>query len=212
MSDAELLEFILAHSGADENTADLLLSKLHSIKAATDADHGILTAQYGVSMNTAVLLKLIPAVCHEKSTNRKSGNRIGSTENAGKYFSNLFTGYSEEYFAAAAIKDSMWISGSPFIRSSGSFSNVSVKCRDIVRYAVSGGRNKLILAHNHPNGVPNPSENDIIATKKIIASLKPLEIKVLDHIIVGKDSYVSLREIPGLISFESAPEYKCSCL
>lgn len=212
MSDAELLEYILAHSGVGENTADLLLSKLHSIKAVADADHGILTEQYGVSVNTTVLLKLIPAVCHEKSANYKSEKRIGSTENAGKYFSNLFTGYSEEYFAAAAIKDSMWISGSPFIRSSGSFSNVSVKCRDIVRYAVSVGRNKLILAHNHPNGVPNPSENDIIATKKIIASLKPLEIKVLDHIIVGKDSYVSLREIPGLINFENAQEYKCSCL
>lgn len=207
LSDAELLEFLLSHSGAEEGTAKLLLSKFRSIKAAADAVPGLLMSQYGLSVNTAALLKLIPALCHEKSANRKAGRLINNTAKAKKYFENFFIGYSVEYFSAAAINDGMWVAGC-FANTSGSSSEVSVRCRDIVRFAVTSGKDKLIIAHNHPDGNPDPSESDLIATRKIIAALRPLDIKVLDHIIVGKESSLSLREMPGLIGFEDAPEYK----
>jgi DNA repair protein RadC len=48
--------------------------------------------------------------------------------------------------------------------------------------------------HNHPSGDPSPSRADIEMTKAIIEVAKPLGIAVHDHIIVGKDGHVSLRE------------------
>jgi len=52
----------------------------------------------------------------------------------------------------------------------------------------------LILAHNHPSGEPEPSEDDLKVTRKIVEVGKLMEIDVLDHIIIGNDNYVSLRE------------------
>lgn len=207
LSDAELLEFLLTHSGAEEDTAERLLSSLRSIKAVADADYGILTAQYGINRDTAVLLKLIPAVCREKSADKNKQYLINNTDRAKKYFENFFIGYSEEHFCAAAVKDNMRVSDYS-VCTSGNSSSVSTRCRDIVRFAVTRGTNKLIIAHNHPGGRPDPSESDLVATRRIIDALRPLDIKVLDHIIVGKDSSLSLREMPELISFDEAPEYK----
>lgn len=207
MTDAELLEFLLYHSGAEENTAKRLLSDLGSIKAAADADSKILTAQYGLNNNTAALLKLIPAICHEGSTDKNKLYLVNSTERAKKYFENRFVGYSEEHLCAAAVKDNMRVSDY-FSFAAGNSSSVNTRCRDVVRFAVASGTNKLILAHNHPDADSDPSESDLIATRKIIDALRPLDIKVLDHIIVGKNSSLSLREMPELISFDDAPEYK----
>lgn len=209
LTDTELLEFFLTHSKVEEDMAKRLLSSLGSIKAVADADSGILTAQYGINRDTALLLKLIPAVCREKTAEKNKQYLINSTNKAKKYFENLFIGYSEEHFCAAAVKDNMRVSDYS-VFTSGNSSSVSIRCRDIVRFAVTRGTNRLIIAHNHPDGIPDPSESDLIATRKIIDALRPLDIKVLDHIIAGKASSLSLRETTDLISFDDAPEYKTS--
>ncbi|MBF1358643.1 MAG: hypothetical protein HXM73_05540, partial [Mogibacterium diversum] len=60
----------------------------------------------------------------------------------------------------------------------------------------------IIIAHNHPSGDPTPSNLDIAATKRLEAVGKIVGIKLLDHIIVGYDSYVSLRS-EGIIEQDS---------
>ncbi len=52
----------------------------------------------------------------------------------------------------------------------------------------------VIVAHNHPSGDSEPSEDDLIITKKLVESGKILGIEVLDHVIVTKDGFVSLKE------------------
>lgn len=207
LTDTELLEFLLSHSGAEENTAEHLLSGLGGIKAATDANPGILTAQYGINNNTAVLLKLIPALCHERSANQNKQYLINSTEKSKIFFESRFVGYSKEHFCAVAVKDNMRTS-EYFCFAVGNSSSVNTTCKDIVKFAVTINTNMLIIAHNHPDGESVPSESDLIATKKIIDALRPLDIKILDHIIVGRNSSLSLRELPELDIFDEAPEYK----
>lgn len=207
LTDTELLEFLLSHSGAEENTAEHLLSGLGGIKTAADANPGILTAQYGISSNTAVLLKLIPALCHEKSVSSNKQYLINSTEKSKIFFESRFVGYSKEHLCAVAVKDNMRTS-EYFCFAVGNSSSISIKCRDIVSFAITSSTNKLIIAHNHPDGDPSPSENDLTATRRIIEALRPLDIKVLDHIIVGRDSSLSLRELLESDIFDEAPEYK----
>ena len=71
--------------------------------------------------------------------------------------------------------------------------------REVFRKAIGDGAFALILVHNHPSGDPSPSSQDIRITKQLIDAGKIIDIKVLDHIIIGKSTtddpgYVSIRE------------------
>ncbi|KHD46622.1 RadC family protein [Streptococcus hongkongensis] len=66
--------------------------------------------------------------------------------------------------------------------------------REILHYACKNMATSLIIVHNHPSGLANPSDNDIHFTKKIKQSCDQIGINCLDHIIVGKKDYYSFRE------------------
>ena len=66
--------------------------------------------------------------------------------------------------------------------------------REIFRYAIDCCANSIIIAHNHPSGDPQPSQEDIRATKQLIEAGNAIGIKVLDHIIIGDGIFVSLKE------------------
>lgn len=66
--------------------------------------------------------------------------------------------------------------------------------REIFRSAVKYSAARLILAHNHPSGNPTPSESDIHFTQRMQECGKMMGIEVLDHIIIGEQVYISMRE------------------
>jgi len=76
----------------------------------------------------------------------------------------------------------------------GSLNLSIVHPREIFRPAIEYGAAAIILAHNHPSGDPQPSDDDIKITQQITEVGKMMEIYVLDHLIIGEDGYVSLRE------------------
>ena len=66
--------------------------------------------------------------------------------------------------------------------------------REIFRFAIEESANSIVLAHNHPSGDPQPSQEDIRATKQLIEAGNYIGIKVLDHIIIGDGIFYSLKE------------------
>ncbi|OJG73307.1 DNA repair protein RadC [Enterococcus quebecensis] len=66
--------------------------------------------------------------------------------------------------------------------------------REVFRSAVKYSAARLILAHNHPSGNPTPSESDIHFTQRMQKCGKMMGIEVLDHIIIGEQVYISMRE------------------
>jgi DNA repair protein RadC len=66
--------------------------------------------------------------------------------------------------------------------------------REIFRPAVDYGACGIILAHNHPSGDSTPSQSDISVTKKLLEAAKILQIPLLDHLIIGHDSYTSFNK------------------
>jgi DNA repair protein RadC len=66
--------------------------------------------------------------------------------------------------------------------------------REVFRPAVKRGAASLVLAHNHPSGNPEPSESDVTATKRLIAAGEFLGIKVIDHLVIGDGTFVSMRQ------------------
>ena len=70
--------------------------------------------------------------------------------------------------------------------------------REVFNLAILHHASHVVVAHNHPSGDPSPSKEDIITTKRLIEAGIILGISVVDHIIVSKDRYTSLRD-KGLI-------------
>lgn len=66
--------------------------------------------------------------------------------------------------------------------------------REVFKPAIRNSSARIILVHNHPSGDPTPSEEDLEATEKIIDAGELLGIKVLDHVIIGRDGYWSWKE------------------
>ena len=66
--------------------------------------------------------------------------------------------------------------------------------REIFRFAIEESANSIVLAHNHPSGDAQPSQEDIRATKQLIEAGNHIGIKVLDHVIIGDGVFVSLKE------------------
>lgn len=66
--------------------------------------------------------------------------------------------------------------------------------REVFRQAVKYSAARVIIAHNHPSGNPTPSKQDILFTKRIKECGEMMGIELLDHIIIGHEEYLSLRE------------------
>ncbi|MGH1428737.1 MAG: RadC family protein [Arenicella sp.] len=76
----------------------------------------------------------------------------------------------------------------------GTINGASVYPREIVKEALKQNAASIIVAHNHPSGIPEPSHADIQLTKTIYQALDTVDIKLLDHIIVGCGKTASLAE------------------
>ena len=71
---------------------------------------------------------------------------------------------------------------------------VSLEVKDVVSAALRGGTESVVLCHNHPNGVPLPSREDLAATENIVRALGLVKIRLRDHIILAENDYFSMRE------------------
>lgn len=80
----------------------------------------------------------------------------------------------------------------------GSLTSSAVYTRNIMKKALRYNAVALILAHNHPSGDPSPSESDNKITKGLVSAGNIMEVKVLDHIIIGNNKYYSFAD-DGLI-------------
>lgn len=69
-----------------------------------------------------------------------------------------------------------------------------ISAREIFKGALLANARAVVIAHNHPSGDPEPSEEDKAVTTKLAEAGEILDIEVLDHVIVGQGKYVSLKE------------------
>lgn len=76
----------------------------------------------------------------------------------------------------------------------GTLSQTSVHPREVVKKALIHNAASVIIAHNHPCGLPDPSKADILLTESLATALSLVDVKVLDHIIIGGDKAYSFEE------------------
>ena len=77
----------------------------------------------------------------------------------------------------------------------GNVNSSIVRVSEVFRDAVRENATALIVAHNHPSGDPTPSPEDVQVTRHIVEAGQLLGIDVLDHLVIGHQRYVSLKEL-----------------
>lgn len=119
--------------------------------------------------------------------------QVGSPLDCVNYFCQEFRFYQQEVFVVILLNTKNKIINYHEVYKGG-LHDVVVHPREIFHYAIEASAAAIILAHNHPSGDPKPSQADIETTSKICEAGLILGIPVLDHVIIGHDSYYSLKE------------------
>jgi DNA repair protein RadC len=91
------------------------------------------------------------------------------------------------------------------VLSTGTVNHVPVYTREVVEHCLAAHATAVILAHNHPSGKVEPSEEDIEMTNKVHKSVSLVGITLHDHIIVGKGRWYSFKNSGILASFSAGP-------
>ena len=106
----------------------------------------------------------------------------------------------QEHFHVILLSTRRYAIGHTLV-SIGLLDQVVVHPREVFRAAIMANAHGIVLVHNHPSGVPSPSEADIRVTREIVRAGQILKIEVLDHIVIGHPApssppgWVSLREL-----------------
>jgi DNA repair protein RadC len=100
---------------------------------------------------------------------------------------------TKEHFMLALLNTKNHVIATPTV-SIGSLSASVVHPREVFREAIKYPCAAIILVHNHPSGDPTPSREDISVTERLVKAGKIMDIPVLDHLIIGQHTYVSMKE------------------
>jgi len=193
----QVLELLLfyAYPRSDTNEiAHKILNRFGTLTALLEADPRKVSESCDVSINVAVLIALILPISRKYSDDkRQRGQTIDSVTKAVEYIKGFYTGRVDEcsYMTLLDIKQRLINS---VLISKGDFSEVSFDPRLIVSEAIHARACSVILSHNHPSGDPRPSSADREATKSALGVLKPLEIDLLDHIIIAGEDFYSFNK------------------
>ena len=135
-----------------------------------------------------------------KRRKKSSTDHIRSAEDSVNIFKKFITKNrveTQEFFAVAYLATNLKVLG-VYVASMGTLTSTTVDIRLIMAAAVQMGATNMILCHNHPSGNNQYSEADKQITNGIVKAAKLMDIRVLDHVIITKDSYYSFAE-NGLI-------------
>ncbi|MDP7979910.1 RadC family protein [Bacillus sp. WLY-B-L8] len=119
--------------------------------------------------------------------------RVRSSEDAFNLVKKFLVDSDREYFLVACL-DTKNQPTAINICHVGSLNASIVHPREVMKPAILSNSASIIVAHNHPSSDPTPSREDIEVTKRLVKAGEVVGIAVLDHLIVGIDRYVSLKE------------------
>lgn len=211
LSEADLLALLLRTGTTGTNVVELaeeLLVQYGSLSALSRSSLAELQAIRGIGREKAKILKSAMEIgrrlVHE---NVGENPRVASPEEAAAVLRERARGLDREVFWVLLLDIKTRLMRPPSEVSRGILNSSLVHPREVFKPAIQHSAASVILAHNHPSGDPSPSAEDIRITKKLVEAGRMIEIKVLDHIIIGRrmregsDDFFSLRE-GGLIDFE----------
>lgn len=175
-----------------ESSADLLL-KFPTIKDLADATEEELTKIKGLGQSRARrILVAIELGRRMYAAPAKDIKTINSPKDVYDLLIDM-TLLDREKFVVVMLNTKNHVIAVDTI-SIGTLNSSLVHPREVFKSAIKRSACSLVLCHNHPSSDPTPSKQDLEITNRLVEAGKLLSIEVVDHVIIGSQSYVSLKE------------------
>lgn len=197
LSDAELLAIFFRTGVAGKSAVDLareLLSRFGNLTrmfAASEAEfceiHGMGQAKYA---QLQAVLEMSRRALKEEL---QRGDALNSPRAVRDYLQLLLGGRQQEVFLAMFLDTQHRVVAAEELFH-GTLSQTSVYPREVVKRALAHNAAAVILAHNHPSGVAEPSQSDRLLTDALKQALSLVDVRVLDHFVVGAGKTLSFAE------------------
>lgn len=198
----QVLEYLLFFGIPQRDTNELahrLINRYGSIVSVLEASYDSLKENKGLGDNVASLITLIPQLFKYIENIRVSKKHLNfkSVSQIAQYMTPKFYNVSREVLYVLSLDNKQKLLSADVVLE-GVVNRVNVDQRKIVENVIGNNASNIVLCHNHPSGIPAPSHDDIIATKKIIETMNEIGITVLDHIIITDSEYCSMMEMEYL--------------
>lgn len=210
--DEVLLAILLRFGTAGLNVVDLardILRRFGSLTALVRADPEQFRSLKGIGPTKARELKAALELARRLSQEQvEERPAIHSPEDAARLLREQARELDHERFWVLLLDTRNRLKEHPLMVSQGTLNASLVHAREVFKPAVLHGAAAILVAHNHPSGDPSPSKEDLKVTRDLIEAGKVLNIRLLDHVIIGHPRpgnpsyFFSLRE-SGLVNFLS---------
>ena len=197
LTDAELLAIFLRTGTQGMNVlalSDHLIKEFGSLRSLFSADVESFCQHKGLGIAKYVQLQASLEMTQRYLVETlKRGDALTSPEQTKLYLSGILRDKQREEFHVLFLDNQhRVICSEPLFQ--GTIDSASVYPREIVKRSLEHNAAALILAHNHPSGVAEPSQSDRRITRRISDALALVDIRVLDHFVVGDGEVVSFAE------------------
>ncbi|EGX6616900.1 JAB domain-containing protein [Salmonella enterica] len=197
LTDVELLALFLRTGTRDRNVMRYshdLLRRFGSLYGLLSASEKELTQIDGMGIAKYAQLKGIAELARRYFSLRVlSENALLSPEMTREFLQSQLADEEREIFMVIFLDTQHKVLKHSRLFS-GTLSHVEVHPREIVREAIKVNAAAVILAHNHPSGNAEPSKSDRLITERVVKCCQFMDVRVLDHLVIGRGEYVSFAE------------------
>ena len=193
----KILEMLLFYSIPRRDTNEIaheLINTFGSIQGVFDAPIDQLLKVKGITENTVALLKMIlPIASIYRAEKVNHDKNFTSTNQIGDYLLEKYLCYTKETVAITSFNGKGQILGFDVL-AEGDSSSAELSIRKILEIVMKRNPVCIVLSHNHPSGFAIPSNEDLALTNKLFTLLANINVRLLDHIIIANNDYVSLAQ------------------
>lgn len=191
----QILEFLLFYAIPYKDTnalAHRLIDHFGSLNNVLKADYSELI-EFGLTENTAALIKLSNEISRTAERRSLARKPMDSVSAAMDFCYKLMADSKNEQLCVICLDSRSRIINYEIIMT-GTPKRAPVLLRRIAEIAITNGAAAVVLAHNHPSGNCNPSEDDIDTTNRVERMLRYIDVDLYEHIIVGRPSCYAIQK------------------
>ena len=190
---SELLASVIGGAQQIETANALLTAFSGDIQRMYQASVPELARVHGIGQNTAIRLKAALALAMRLHDPRDEMPAINSPADAAALVQYDMSLLEQEYLKVMLLNTRNRVLDILTIYQ-GSVNRSQVRTAEIFRPAIQRNAPAIVVVHNHPSGDPTPSPDDVAVTRAMVQAGKLLDIDVLDHLVIGGNRWVSLKE------------------
>lgn len=191
---AEILLTLLIPRRDVKPAAKYLINRFGNLRGVLDATSDALSDTPGIGPSTATKIVILRQILDRYLQQRATASHpLADSQVLEEYFRVRIGKLTVETFRVAFLDTAYRLLTDEELER-GTVDRASVYPRQVIDAAMRHGASRLVLAHNHPNGDVQPSEQDKTLTRAIVLAGAPLDIEVFDHFIVSANDVFSFRK------------------